>query len=235
MPFFALQIPRDEEGEPLYEDFICKTCSAICSFLTPYPRTIWAAGGKRDDATASNRKDKNVLEDVSSACGSGKLENDACSHGSSGDDNAMANLNGDSVPVAEASVIGENSEKNIGSDQSTKKADLQSTCVLGVNPATLLVSESKPLFLSKNWRDILCKCEKCLEMYNHKHIIYLLDKEDSIAEYEKMAKEKREEKLQKQEGAELSFFNKLGHVEKMEILNGIADFKEEFRTFLVLT
>lgn len=70
-------------------------------------------------------------------------------------------------------------------------------------------------------------------MYNQKQINYLLDREDTIAEYEKMAKQKREEKLQQQEGAELSFLNKLGHIEKVEILNGIADFKDEFCSFLV--
>ncbi|KAA8520949.1 hypothetical protein F0562_011622 [Nyssa sinensis] len=40
-----------------------------------------------------------------------------------------------------------------------------------------------------------------------------------------MAKQKRDEKLQRQEGVELNFLNKLGHVEKMEILNGTADLK----------
>ena len=49
----------------------------------------------------------------------------------------------------------------------------------------------------------------------------------------KNAKQKREEKLQQREGAELNFFNNLGHIEKMEILNGIADFTDEFRSFLV--
>ncbi|KAJ9148067.1 hypothetical protein P3X46_030162 [Hevea brasiliensis] len=226
------EIPRDEEGEPLYEDFICKTCSTICSFLTLYPQTRWAAGRQRGDAIVNNVKDKNGLEDISSACGSGKLENDACSQ-VSGEDNAVADANSDSVPVAEASVIGESSEKNIGSNQNTKDGNRQTTCVLGVDTvSTLPVLENKSLFLSKNWRDILCRCERCLDMYNQKHISYLLDKEDSIAEYEKMAKQKREEKLQQQDGDELSLFNKLGHVEKMEILNGIADFKEEFRTFL---
>ncbi|EEF51349.1 putative E3 ubiquitin-protein ligase UBR7 [Ricinus communis] len=225
------EIPRDEEGEPLYEDFICKTCSATCSFLTLYPQTIWAAGGQSGDVTANTSKDKNVLEDIPSACGSGKLENDACSHGSGED--IMANANCGSISVAKTSLIGESSEKNIDSNQSTKDANLQTPCVLGVDTvATFPVLESKPLFLAKNWRDTLCRCDKCLDMYSQNHASYFLDKEDSIAEYEKMAKEKREEKLQKQEGAELSFFNKLGHIEKMEILSGIADFKEEFRTFL---
>ncbi|KAL9369474.1 hypothetical protein Peur_040673 [Populus x canadensis] len=230
------EIPRDEEGEPLYEDFICKTCSTVCSFLTLYPQTIWEAGGQRGDATASNAKNKGVLENVSSACGSGKLEIDICAHDSSEKDNATANSNCQSVAAGNASVVGESSGKSSGpndSDQCTKDTNLHTTCVLGINvEVTSPVSEGKPLFLSKSWRDILCRCEKCLDMYNQKQINYLLDREDTIAEYEKMAKQKREEKLQQQEGAELSFFNKLGHIEKVEILNGIADFKDEFCSFL---
>uniref|UniRef100_A0A6N2JXH5 UBR-type domain-containing protein n=1 Tax=Salix viminalis TaxID=40686 RepID=A0A6N2JXH5_SALVM len=220
------EIPRDEEGEPFYEDFICKTCSAVCSFLTLYPKTIWASGGE-DVATNSNAKDKDVLEDIPTACGFGKLENDICAKNSSQKDNATA---------GKASAVGESSGKNSGSDnpnQCTKDINLHTTCVLGVDvEVTSPVSEGKPLFLSKNWRDVLCRCEKCLDMYNQKQISYLLDKEDTIVEYEKMAKQKREEKLQQQEGAELSFFNKLGHIEKVEILNGIADFKDEFRSFV---
>lgn len=233
--YFLLQIPRDEEGEPLYEDFICKTCSAVCSFLTLYPKTIWAAGGQKEgDITVGATKDKDVLEDASSACGSGKLENDMCSHDSSEKDDTTANGICQSVTAGSASVIGESSASNIGSKQSTKGCSLHTKCVLGIDVAvTSPVSEGNPMFLSKSWRDVLCRCEKCLDMYNQKRISYLLDKEDSIAEYEKMAKQKREEKLQQQEGAELSFFNKLGHVEKMEILSGIADFKDEFRSFLV--
>lgn len=71
-----------------------------------------------------------------------------------------------------------------------------------------------------------------LKYYEQKRVSYLIDEEDSIAEYERTAKQKREEKLQQQEGAELTFLNKLGHVEKMEILNGIADMKDEFHNFL---
>ncbi|TXG50667.1 hypothetical protein EZV62_023191 [Acer yangbiense] len=144
------EIPRDEEGEPRYEDFICKACSAVCSFLTLYPQTIWAAGVKCNGAANTN-KDKDVMEDNPSACGSGKLENGTHSHISPTKDNVPADANSGS---------------------------------------------------------------------------------SSGAEYERTAKQKREEKLQQQEGAELTLLNKLGHVEKMEILNGIADMKDEFRTFL---
>ncbi|KAF3448704.1 hypothetical protein FNV43_RR09417 [Rhamnella rubrinervis] len=222
------EIPRDEEGEPLYEDFICGACSDVCSFLILYPQAIWV-GERQHGATVNTSKDKDVVEDIPSACGSGLVENDA-SHISPEKIHAPASAKSESVP--DGLPLGENSRKDMDSSQCTI-ASPHTTCVIGVD---LVVDypklEKKPLFLSKNWRDALCRCERCSEFYKQKSIDFLLDREDSIVEYEKMGKQKREEKLQQQEGAELNLFNNLGHVEKIEILNGIADIKDELRTFL---
>ncbi|XWS61614.1 hypothetical protein CRYUN_Cryun07bG0141400 [Craigia yunnanensis] len=226
------EIPRDEEGEPLYEDFICKACSAVCSFLTLYPKTIWAAR-RLPVAPDTTSKDKSVVEDILPKDDvAGKVENDVCSD-SSQKDNLVAGANCESVSDDKKFVIGESSQNDDSSSLSRSIGSSRATCILGVDwIAASLVSESKPLFLSKNWRDALCRCDKCLDMLKQKNISYVLDKEDSIAEYEKNAKQKREENLQQREGAELNFFNNLGHIEKMEILNGIADFTDEFRSFL---
>ena len=233
---FAPQIPRDEEGEPLYEDFICQTCSGVFSFLTLYPKSIWAAV-RQHDTTVNNNKEKNVLEDPSSACGSSqKLENDPYSHNSGQIDHAITDIVSENVSAGKGALFGENTEKNEGSSQVIQVASRScSACIVGVD---LLVAPpvsdgSKPMFLSKNWRDILCRCEKCVEFYTQKRINFLLDKEDSIVEYEKMAKQKREEKLHQQEGVELNLLDKLGHVGKMEFLNGVADMKNEIHSFLV--
>lgn len=123
-------------------------------------------------------------------------------------------------------------DANVKSDPGASSSH---TCIIGVDLSTTSETQekSKPMFLSKNWRDGLCRCKKCQEYYSRKKIGYLLEKEDSIAEYERMAKEKRAEKLQQREGNELSLLNKLGHVEKMEILSGIADMKNEFLSFMV--
>lgn len=110
-----------------------------------------------------------------------------------------------------------------------------STCILGIdiNSTSVVFEKKEPMFLSKSWRDLLCRCSTCFNHYTQEGIGYLIEKEDSLEEYEKMAKQKREEKLQQQEGAELNFLNTLNHVQKMEILNGIADMKNEFQSFLV--
>lgn len=170
------------------------------------------------------------MEDAQSGCGSGELENNV----SPKKDCAPMTAKSESVPCGEGLHLGENSGKDVDLKQTTLDASPHANCALGVD---LLVTspslERKPMFLSKSWRDALCRCERCTDYYKEKGIGFLLDKEDSIAEYEKMAKQKREEKLQQQEGAELNLLNNLGHVEKMEILNGIADMKDEIRTFLV--
>jgi hypothetical protein len=108
-------------------------------------------------------------------------------------------------------------------------------CKLGEDINTITTGSEKTgtMFLSKKWREQLCKCDTCISFYANNGVEYLIDKEDTIEEYEKMAKEKRKEKLQQQEGAELNFMNKLNHVQKIEILNGISDMKNELRSFVV--
>lgn len=213
---FELQIPRDEEGEPLYEDLICHMCSPICSFLTIYPQTIWAAHQQPNTATPS--KDKSV-QTAPSASGSSTMSENGTSE----------------LPTTDHPVDADNNSKIENDEKGMIPQEKSDTCLLGVDllSAELTSEKSQSMFLAKNWRDALCGCGKCSEFYIKKGISFLLDKEDSIAEYEKMAKQKREEKMQQQEGAELNFLSNLGHVEKMEILSGIADMKDEIRSFLV--
>ncbi|KAM7278012.1 hypothetical protein ACFE04_005146 [Oxalis oulophora] len=188
------EIPRDEEGEPTYEDFICKACSTISSFLCLYPQVILSTAKEHDHTVKVS----------------------------------------ESVSEGKKPITGESSEKDTGPNQQVKDNTLLSTCILGGNPVDTPF-ESKPLFLIKNWRDIICRCDKCLDMYNQRNVSYLVDKEYSIAEYETRAKQRREEKIQQQEGAQQNFFNNLSHVAKMELLSGIADVKDEFRSFLETT
>ncbi|OIW11115.1 hypothetical protein TanjilG_22922 [Lupinus angustifolius] len=221
------EIPRDDEGEPLYEDFICKACSEVCFFLKLYPEVIWASG-KQPDATVEVSKNKGVLEDMPPVGDASS----SSSHNSPKTDDAKAIIS-ESISGGKDMLQGGNCDSSKDLSQCTSSTNMHVNCLLGVNiVAASPVLNSKPMFLSKNWRDTLCKCNNCVEFYKLKRIAFLLDKEDSIAEYERMAKQKREEKLQEAEGAEVNFFNKLGHVEKVEILKGIEEMKDGLRTFL---
>ncbi|KAL1222585.1 hypothetical protein V5N11_018953 [Cardamine amara subsp. amara] len=202
----ASQIPRDEEGEPVYEDFICQNCSPVCSFLALYPEKLWVASQVYSAASANACSDTIESNKTNTDSNPGQPENST---------------------EAEKSVMRKCSEKINDSEPVPATG-----CAIGMDLNACPEFEKKPLFLTKNWRNILCKCEKCLEMYKQRKVSYLFDADDTIAEYEKKAKEKRTEKLEKQEGEALDLLNNLDHVAKVEILHGIKDFKEEFRGLL---
>ncbi|KAL3498988.1 hypothetical protein ACH5RR_041720 [Cinchona calisaya] len=222
------EIPRDEEGEPLYEDLVCQVCSSICFFLTLYPQNIRAMVRQQD--ITNSAEEKEVIEVAPSSLGSTeKMQNGDCSL-----DTYTGDSSSGAVFVGKGILRGEIKPNSKALLECSQAAGPSKTCNLGKNllEAAPELEKTKAMFLPKNWRELLCRCENCSEFYSQKRISYLLDKEDTIAEYEKVGKQKRDEKLQEQQGMELNFLNKLGHVEKMEILSGIADMKNEIHTFL---
>uniref|UniRef100_A0ACD6AE11 Uncharacterized protein n=1 Tax=Avena sativa TaxID=4498 RepID=A0ACD6AE11_AVESA len=207
------KIPCDEEGEPLFEDFICHKCSPVCSFLKLYPDSVWASS-KQTSASTSQAvaADSNGMEGTENENGA------PVDHQSVGKTSVEDNSTKD-IAASERSNFGDNSGGNckLGVDINTKSADSEKTM---------------PFFMSKGWREIICRCGTCTNFYAQRGIAHLTDKEDSIEEYEKMAKQKRQKKLEQQEGAEANFINSLDHVQKIEILSGINDMKNEFQSFL---
>jgi E3 ubiquitin-protein ligase UBR7 len=193
------EIPRDEEGEPIYEDFICQKCAPTFSFLKHYPTLIMSVQNLKiaPQATDSNT---NTTE-----------------NGSVIENNLPSNQKADSNSKGKEPMNDEIAECKLGED---------------INAISTGSEKTGTVFLCKKWREELCKCETCISFYAKNGVEFLIDKEDTIEEYEKTAKEKRKEKLQQQEGQEINFLNKLGHVQKIEILNGISDMKNELRSFL---
>uniref|UniRef100_A0A0A9EC26 PHD-type domain-containing protein n=1 Tax=Arundo donax TaxID=35708 RepID=A0A0A9EC26_ARUDO len=212
------EIPRDEEGEPLYEDFICHKCSPVCCFLKLYPDTIWASS-TQNSASQADKTYSNVTEGPSGHDTDEKHENGVLvDHMGSEKASIEDNGTNDIVVPEKANLNGSSgSDCKLGMDISAKSADSE---------------KNVPFFMSKGWRDTLCRCEACTNFYAQQGITYLIDKDDSIERYEKIAKQKRKQKLEQQEGAETNFLNSLNHVQKIEILSGINDMKNEFQSFL---
>lgn len=180
--------------------------------------------------SAASKSEGGIVENALPAYGSsGELENGGCAGDSVKADCTEANLSsGVTVKTLEG-----HSETNLQLKECTKGTSATVFCIAGVDLSASPSVTNKPMFLTKNWRDLFCRCGKCTAFYAQKGVGFLLDREDSIAEYEKVAQQRREEKLHQQETSDSSFLNGLGHVEKIEILSGISDMKNEFRSFLV--
>lgn len=225
---YVFQIPVNEEGEVLYEDLICPGCSAACSFLAFYPQNIFVAPSKHE-VVANDEKGKGILEETSSTCATTvKIMDTSCDHLKPCDGGDIKPGN---ISSSEKLVSAEMPEKALSLNKCSQDGSSGTSCQLGfdIGAAPPPVERKKGIFLIKNWRDTLCRCEKCSNFYKQKRVSFLIDKDDSIAEYEKRAQQRREERLQKQEGA----FNNLGHVEKVEIMSGIAEMKDEMDAFFV--
>lgn len=223
LPFYLQQVPRDEEGEPIYEEFICQGCASVCSFLMLYPPTVFASVPQK--TATSSLKEKEVAENVP------PLSSEETNNASSSQDTLMTNVSKEELLLGKG-IHEENDGKTTTMNHCNGVAGSSEKCVLGLNlsEAVAKLEKSKPMFLCKNWREVLCRCQNCVDFYNQKGVGYLLDPEDTIAEYEAMAKQKREQ-LEQQQSSE--FLSKLGHIEKMEILTGIADIKNELHSYLV--
>ncbi|KAL2902766.1 putative E3 ubiquitin-protein ligase UBR7 [Bienertia sinuspersici] len=226
----AHEIPVDEEGEAIYEDLICPGCSEASSFLTFYPQSIFVAP-KKHEVVANDEKGKGKLEEAPSTCATADKIMDTTSDPSKLSD--VADIKAEYVSCKEGLSSAEIPEKVLGLNKCSEDGSSGTPCQLGIDlgVAPPPVERKKAIFLAKNWRDSLCRCEKCSTFYKQKKVGFLLDKEDSIAEYEKRAQHLREERLQKQEGASLNMFNNLGHVEKVEIMSGIAEMKSAMENF----
>ncbi|KAH0637024.1 hypothetical protein KY289_036939 [Solanum tuberosum] len=154
-------VPRDDKGEPQFEDFICRGCATVCSFLKLYPDSIFAP--VQQQTTTNSSRDKEVVEDAPLTMGSSK----ELSYGSSSvkthitDNNPKEDCNGKAV------LLGENAATNTLLNQRNAVVGPSTKCVVGLNllEAPISLEKSKLMFLSKDWREDLCRCPNCTEFY----------------------------------------------------------------------
>ncbi|KAK1385570.1 hypothetical protein POM88_023305 [Heracleum sosnowskyi] len=69
------EIPKDEDGEPIYEDFICQAWSGACSFLSVYPQIMLVTC---KDSVASKSEGQNVENALPACVSSDDLEKGGC-------------------------------------------------------------------------------------------------------------------------------------------------------------
>jgi len=103
------------------------------------------------------------------------------------------------------------------------------------NPSCILLSnenhnECHTIFLRDGWRKRLCRCVQCSKLYDELKLTSIFEDADAIQEYEKQALAKSEN-LDADKIIADSLEN-LGHVRKLEVLQGINQLKKSLGDFL---
>ncbi|KAL2633808.1 hypothetical protein R1flu_005287 [Riccia fluitans] len=246
-----LQIPRDDEGEPVFDEVICQSCISRCSFLEDYPQ-LFVSPPEVEDEDAPQSQDADATRiataevpttetslpvkpemnglTLETVLGGRPLQSPEAAE--TGEPNGA----GDNVEVS-TSHTGESS----GSGDIICKIKKIKDVPAQISPETenadtsgrqKLLEPERAVFLAKQWRTELCLCGACRATYAAKGVEFLLDKDDTLQEYEESAKRKREEAKQKEDGTTQAFLQKLGHVQRIELVHGINDLTTELGAFL---
>ncbi len=95
--------------------------------------------------------------------------------------------------------------------------------------------DCRTCFFVGGWRDALCRCQSCLDMYTAKECSFMLNSKDTIDYYERKGKEEdksakpteeEENKLLQRE------LDKLNRVSQVEFISNLNEFKQELKDFL---
>lgn len=87
-------------------------------------------------------------------------------------------------------------------------------------------------FLLDGWREVLCKCENCMQMYKEKGIEFLLRCNDTIKYYEDCGKKNDKESKIEETKLLNDELSKMNHVSQLEFLHNLNDFKDNLKDFL---
>jgi len=86
---------------------------------------------------------------------------------------------------------------------------------------------------SDGWRLKLCRCSECLEMYEKLGVLFLIDPEDALGAYEAKGKENGGGCMESiGDNILRSAMAGLDHVQQIEVVHVINEFKEDLGTFL---
>lgn len=240
----TLQLPRDDEGEPTFEEIICQACVPRCSFLSKYPEVlIQPIADEHVECVEVKEIKAGAEERITDVHESERHVNGSCSQNIKSEI-ACESSNGGAVHACKADLerrepVPESSnEGNAGDgpckpdhDMSEPASDANGDhcCALKEGASSAALEPGRPVFLSKSWRSQLCRCSSCLLMYTERRINFLLDPEDTLQEYEACAKRKREES---RDSVGSDFLKNLGHVQRIELLHGLNDMTAELKSFL---
>ena len=111
-------------------------------------------------------------------------------------------------------------------ESESKRAKPATACKLDdINQLEL--TPNNPGIFSQNWRENLCQCESCLEIYKNNKIEFLLRTTDTIEYYEQQAKD-----LNSFTDGVDAFSKLLNHTQKLELTYQFNSMKAELSEFL---
>lgn len=97
-------------------------------------------------------------------------------------------------------------------------------------PTTEEYPVNAAIFWADAWREQLCKCPKCREMYKEEKVEFLIDPEDPVHKYEEIGIQRTRGSTS--EEREIEALSHLGRTQQVEMITGYNRFKDRLKEFL---
>ena len=103
------------------------------------------------------------------------------------------------------------------SHYATEEVDVTNDSACKLPEKLAEVETPKALFLNDDWRSSLCRCTKCIGLYEKGGVAYLIDEEDAVAVYE----EKHCNKPVSLANREIEALSSMDRITRTEVLHGM--------------
>ncbi|XP_060685339.1 putative E3 ubiquitin-protein ligase UBR7 [Hemiscyllium ocellatum] len=220
-------LPDNEE----YQEMVCRSCMKRCSFLWAYATHVAVTKASDVENSGSLTKVEDGTVDVCSIRENGDVHNQNAMTNETKSDETAAKHNepstsykveekseGASGDDASCSVKEENVTENTGCklQQVKKKGELQRDCAT---------------YWPHNWRNKLCTCQSCMNLYNELEISFLLDEFDTVLAYENKGKTVEETEREKCDPLMTALSN-MNRIQQVELIYEYNDLKSELKDYL---
>ncbi|XP_005100847.1 putative E3 ubiquitin-protein ligase UBR7 [Aplysia californica] len=189
--------------------------------------------GKCDEAATSlgHQENGNVKrEDVNGHNGVTDVKGESSDQTSPGKAQKRERQESDSAQKAECS-----SPKKMKPDVSdngvqneVEGAEAKDKCLLKALQCREMEHPETAAFWPEGWRQKLCRCVQCMEMYKDKNIEFLCDELDTVQAYE----DKGRDTASNTEESEASALAGMDRVQQIEVVRGFIDMKSQLNEFL---
>ncbi|XP_072895254.1 putative E3 ubiquitin-protein ligase UBR7 [Hemitrygon akajei] len=205
-----------------YQEMVCRSCMKRCSFLWAYAThlaVIKAADGE-NSAPLTKLEDSNV--DVCTVQENG----DSCNQKAVKTEEGEAKQNGPST-----SCTAEQSEAVSDDKASCSVKEEDAGCKLQQLRKRGGMQRDCATYWPHNWRNTLCTCPSCMNLYKELEISFLLDEFDTVLAYENKGKSDEETDRERSDPLMTALSN-MNRIQQVELIYEYNDLKSELKDYL---
>ncbi|XP_069772313.1 putative E3 ubiquitin-protein ligase UBR7 [Narcine bancroftii] len=209
-----------------YQEMVCQSCMKRCSFLWAYATHMAVLKAADADNSETLTKMEDGIVDVRTVWENG----DAHKQNTTKREETEANHNEPST-----SCTAEKLEVTNGDEAScsAKGNDVATNAGCKLQPLTNKEGLQKDCatYWPYNWRNKLCTCPSCVNLYKELEISFLLDEFDTVLAYENKGKSDEETDREKCDPLMTALSN-MNRIQQVELIYEYNDLKSELKDYL---